>query len=283
MYKLFIIDRNGKKLNVFQSNSEASIDSFTTHFESKFEFLKELGLENRGFRVKIEKLKKDEDNGVEIEFLTKEYDGVSELNKGSNEVNFISYSLLNVEEKILKTFFLDELKKYEVPDMNNYSKDRYKKLRSINYHFDTIARGEKDNVSLFSLMRVYFDDNYQNLRRFYIYLTDMNKNPVISINKNEDKNDLGSIIEIMKQKIRIAKKSDIDVFTLEDLPMDVDSGIVIIKEEDKLEDKMDNISKKMEDRDIDELYSELDMFLDSEGIDDPEVKMDYINKRIKKF
>lgn len=259
MYILDIVDKNNTKLELIKARAQVDIDKITTLFKDKNELITSLGLDYHLYKIVIE----DTRNNKNLDFTSSKYKNLIYLYKNIDNEKQLIKKVLEKDDNTLFNYFLDELLNLDDKNLNDYEKDKYKKLLNIIDYFEVEEQKiDVDNKKIEKLIQDYIMGNYNYNKNLYCFIKDcgIDYEPVNKIDINKDE-----YIKKMKEKIDIYKNSD-NTFNSEKLEKLNLSNKKIDEDEENV---YSNFHKELyDDDDIDEKMSELDMFMDYYNIDE---------------
>lgn len=309
MYRLNIIDEDGRKLVAFSSQPQREIDLITTHFSSKEELLKDLELDPLKFDLEIEKQHKETDKPVELPFFDRRYKDLYTISDKSYFQQELFSQASKLDREFLRNFFLNEIiarfSDFSIHTNETIRIDRFVKKENTSFDGATeenlhnalriieeeLEKEKKYNSEDYDKLKAdgdgkishalsnYFINNYKkinydNLKYFYRYVLSSGK---IDLNISEDyevkrDNEYKKLIKGVKKTVDKALSPDRSFFD--------DRKLEVINR--TKEEELDFMSKNYGEEEIEEYMQDLDVFLDEKGMDE-EQKRYYIKKNKKTF
>lgn len=262
MFALSLIDKDKNMLDLLTSRSQVKIDDFTTRFENENEFLEELNIDAKLYKIVIE----NRINHRKVLFTDRKYRNVVYLNDNvEKEKEFLS-KVVDVDINLLKDYFKSEILRFEKDELSDYEKGRLKSLKKINAYFNNEENKDYYRVKLLSLLKPYFYLNYDYLKGIYIFLIDNG----IDFEKNNETNlkePIKQLLDEMKEKIKNVKDLNDDKFLSNiGLRKYIDRDTIYFEDDEIL----DFFSGDYDDED--EERAELEMFMDSKNYTDTRKK-----------
>lgn len=278
MYYINLIDKNHKKVQIFQSKSQNELDKFTTCFENEEALVKALNMNPKDFEIVVEE--NIDGNLRDIRFIGSKYRNVAFLNEKKEQDDLVFYASTFDRENLYK-FFLNELLYYD-DDISEYDEFRRNNLIKI---VDMFSNEEKESINGEYVKKYTNAQLYNSIKN---YCTDMYHKPVYSTYKRMSifLVDLGSKFDMKyskEDKEQIDKKIDNIKSYIEDtLSINKHSFIdnkkvssVSKRYIEDIEDNEENLDDIIRSDDIDINISNLDIYLDDFSDDE---KREYIEK-----
>ena len=252
MFILSVKDKNNKRIELKKCRSQIDIDKFTTCFEGPDILLRELGLDET-YEVEItEYLKKDEEPAV-LKFTGSKYRNVI---YNYNNIDYFR-RISSLERSIYRTYFNNELL-YQDTKKDKYSSGKKNEIYRI---FEILKSNDYDyREQLVNAVSNYFKDYYSAFKKFYKYIIEFSKREELIYPAGTPESTYSEVLHMQDIIAGLDKSTDKD-YEFED-----ESDSIITNPLSSSDDKV----------------SDLDMFLDEQGISEEEKKK-IMDKKIRKI
>ncbi|MBR3116766.1 MAG: hypothetical protein IKF36_02700 [Bacilli bacterium] len=253
MFLLKVIDSDNQEIEVLKTRSQIEMDKFTTFYENEEELLEDLFFDSDS-KVIITQTKSNDQEPSVLPFTNVDS---RNLVYSFQDENYYS-KIVNYDKGILKTFFLNEFLKHSEGN-TSFDRTKYKQCKTIVGDFGF------ENESYFKELlkkdiMAFFDKYYSSFKDFYKFITSFYPEEDYEFSE-KDESEHERLISSLRLKIHETHEEK--------------------KEYKPYFEEIDSISYNPL-ADIDDKYTDLDIFLDSKNINE-EDKNEIINRQIKKL